>query len=627
MTVETFPAPPSRRGRSIAFKFAIAFIVGVVLVAGFGGAGLYAYGQQYTGRVLPGVSVGSTDLSGLAPDQARAAIESAYGSLGAGRIILAGPDGELTIGYGAIGRGPDTEMILGAALAAGRKGEPIPDLIAVPQTALHGATVDPAVTFDPAKLADAVAAAARTVDREPVDATLVIADGGSYQTTPSAEGRVVNQAALVSAISEQVGRLDAPAEIRLDLPFATAAPAVTTETVEAAKAAAGRMTADIVLTRGTDSWTIPSAKLRPLVSFSSDTLGEIVPVVDESGIDPLLKGIEKDLNQKAASATFRLNGSRVEVASASREGRTLDVAATHALIIETMTGRQSGTAGGSLEPVLATVTPGITSEQATDWASKMVRISKWTTWFPIWVRNGYGANIWVPAKFINGYVVSPGETFDFWKVVGPVTVARGFRPGNAIINGHADPLGAMGGGICSCSTTLFNAALRAGFKMGSRRNHFYYINRYPKGLDATVFKSGSSVQNMTWTNDTDYPVLIRGINTRSGSTGFVTFYLYSVPTGRKVVIGAPVVKNFKKASTDTIYTSTLPKGKRVLVEAPEDGFDVWRTITVYEDGKVLRSWTYYSHYGVVIGTLQVGTGGSGGGGGTPSPSPSPTPTP
>ena len=54
--------------------------------------------------------------------------------------------------------------------------------------------------------------------------------------------------------------------------------------------------------------------------------------------------------------------------------------------------------------------------------------------------------------------------------------------------------------------------------MGARRNHYYYIDRYPLGLDATVFISDSgSTQTMSWTNDTDYPVLIRGYKIRDGS--------------------------------------------------------------------------------------------------------------
>ena len=164
----------------------------------------------------------------------------------------------------------------------------------------------------------------------------------------------------------------------------------------------------------------------------------------------------------------------------------------------------------------------------------MRKVSEWTTYFPIAEKNAFGANIWIPAMDLDGHVVAPGDTFDFWKSIGPVTRARGYRDGGAIINGRTELQGALAGGICSTSTTLFNAALRAGYEMGARRNHYYYIDRYPLGLDATVFKSGSSTQTMEFTNDTRYPVLIRAYKIRNGGAGYVKFALYSVPTGRKV---------------------------------------------------------------------------------------------
>jgi vancomycin resistance protein YoaR len=202
-----------------------------------------------------------------------------------------------------------------------------------------------------------------------------------------------------------------------------------------------------------------------------------------------------------------------------------------------------------------------------------------------------------------------------------VTRSKGYRDGGAIINGKTEPLGALAGGICSCSTTLFNAALRAGYKMGARRNHYYYIDRYPVGLDATVFISGGgSKQTMSFVNDTKYPVLIRGINTRKGSIGYVTFRLYSVPVGRKVVIGNPTIKNRRTAHDTVQYTSSLRAGQSRRLEFPTNGFDVWRTVTVYENGKVLRKRTYFSHYATITGIVLRGKGT------VTKPTPTPTPT-
>ena len=626
MTTEPVPAAPHRP--SMGLRFAIAFVLGIVLVVSAGSGALYAYGQQYAGKVLPGVRIGDTDLSGLAPDAAANAIEAAYGSLGAGRVILAGPEGELTIGYAQIGRGPDTGAMLDAALGAGRLGQPVADLIGAPQTAIRGVTLTAAVTYDQGRLAAAVDAVAKAIDRSPVNATLTIEDDLSYSTTPSKAGRVVDRAALAAAIDAQISRLDAPAEIRLDVPFTTGEPSIGNEDVEVAATAAARMAVDLVLARGDDTWTIPAAGIRKLISFVATGDGSVVPVVDEAGINPLLAPIAKSVNQTARNATFKLSGSRVVVGQKAAEGRMLDTAATHGIVLDALMARQSGAPDAVLEPVVNATQPNVTTEEAEAVAPKMREISRWRTFFQIYVNNGFGANIWIPAKRINGYVVGPGETFDFWDAVGTPTRAQGYQQGGAIINGKTEPQGALAGGICSCSTTLFNAALRGGMKMGARRNHYYYIDRYPLGLDATVFISGSgSRQTMSFTNDTAYPVLIRGINTRSGSSGWVTFVLYSVPTDRTVVISAPVVKNRTTATDTRQNTSSLPKGRTERVEYPVNGMDVWRTVTVYEGGKVLRSKTYYSHYATITGILLVGTGGSSGGGPTPTPAPTPTPTP
>ena len=87
------PAARPRRRRSLALRFGVAFVFGFLLTVGIGAGALYAWGQQYDGRVLPGVRVGSTELGGLTREQAEAAIANAYGSLGTGQITLTGPDG------------------------------------------------------------------------------------------------------------------------------------------------------------------------------------------------------------------------------------------------------------------------------------------------------------------------------------------------------------------------------------------------------------------------------------------------------------------------------------------------------------------------------------------------------
>ena len=281
---------------------------------------------------------------------------------------------------------------------------------------------------------------------------------------------------------------------------------------------------------------------------------------------------------------------------------------TSSRVSDLLASRAEAATSAPVAPAMTITAPSLTTPEATAVIGRMTKISTWTTWFPISERNHFGANIWIPAMDIDGTVVDPGD--DIRLLEGRrdrslVPTANG--DGGAIINGKTEPQGALAGGICSSSTTLFNAVLRAGFKMGARRNHFYFIDRYPAGLDATVFKSGSgSTQTMSWTNDTAYPVLIRGYKIRSGGKGFVRYDIYSVPTGRKVVIGNPTIKNIRPAFDTVQYTTSMRSGTSKRIEFPVDGKDVWRTVTVYQNGKIIHQTTYYSHYARITGVTLIG---------------------
>ena len=233
------PTARPRRRRSFALRFGVSVVLGFMLAVGIGAGVLYAWGQQFDGRVLPGVRVGSTELGGLTREQAEAAIANAYGSLANGQITLTGPDGhKTTISYADVGRGPDTSALLDAALAAGRHGEPLANLIGGPQAAIHGVTLDSAVTYDRDKLAAAVETLATRIDQTPLDASVSAGKDGTFSVSPAKDGRAVDKAALLTALDQQLVALGTPESITVDVPVVSLAPAVATASAEAAKAAA-----------------------------------------------------------------------------------------------------------------------------------------------------------------------------------------------------------------------------------------------------------------------------------------------------------------------------------------------------------------------------------------------------
>jgi vancomycin resistance protein YoaR len=178
--------------------------------------------------------------------------------------------------------------------------------------------------------------------------------------------------------------------------------------------------------------------------------------------------------------------------------------------------------------------------------------------------------------------------------------------GGVIEGGKSNHTGAMGGGICSASTTMFNAAARAGLQIDERHAHFYYIYRYPVGLDATVFSNGSQVWDLKWTNDTPNPIVIRG-STTYGSKSTVTIQLWSLPLDRSVTFSPEFKANVVRAGDRTEYVTTLKPGQQNRAEYPTIGFDTSRTRTVTDStGKVIHQETWYSHYTKVDGILQIG---------------------
>jgi vancomycin resistance protein YoaR len=602
--------PPAghRRRPSLALRIGISFVLGFVLTASVGAGVLYAWGQQYDGRILPGVSIGSTALGGLTREQAEAAIAGAYGSLGTGQITLTGPDGHVTtISYADVGRGPDTSALLDAALAAGRQGEPLANLIGAPRAAIHGVTLDSVVAYDHDKLASAVDTLAATIDQAPANAFVSAGQGWTRSVSPAKDGRAVDKVALLTALDEQLSELDTPASITIAVPVASLAPAVPTASAEAAKAAADRMAADVVVAHGEDSWTIAGASLRPLISFSTAADRSITPVLDESGLDPILTRLAKKVNRPALDAGLKLVGGHVVAVGTSRDGRTLNAAGMKAAVVSEIAARQAGAAASPVGAVVKAIDPKLTTTDAKAFAPKMRVISSFSVYYWVIINNHWGGNIEAPATKINGTVVPAGAKFDFWKVVGDLHNLPGEGPGNAIEGGKITVTGAFGGGICTTSTTLFNAAFRAGMVPLARQNHNEFINRYPPGLDATVWIVGRTKQTMSFRNDTKYPILITRKITNAGNKRWLTFKIWSVPNGRTYKISNLVIHHGPRAIDTVVRDPTKPVGYYYRNNAPADGAKVWVTVSIYDHGKLHWTKRYFSNYPAVNGVLIKGT--------------------
>ena len=574
--------PFARPGR-VARLFAIGFLFGVLLVLG----GLIGFRQAFADRILPGVLIGGVDVGSLTPAAARAALVERFGPLENGTVEVRSSQATAAIPYARLGRRFDFDTMVGSAAAVGRGGSPFDEAVAGLRLLVRPVTLSPLVSFDRGRLTEELTAFSSSLRKEPLDAAVANSPAG-LAVSLSVTGERLDAAPLIPLIEAALLDPTTPAGISVTADMVRVAPAVSDDQARRARDLAAGIAADIVLTNGAKSWTIPAAQIRTWITFARSDEGYL-PVIDPAGVPDSLAKASQGVARKPREATFLRNRSgRILGVSASGAGLALDAEATTRAVVSILEARAHGASTeAKVKVAVAAVAPQLNTDEAVQIAPLMTRVGAWTTHYQVAAHNGFGANITVPARRLNGVVVQPGEVFDFWRALGEVSFRTGFRLGGAIVGGHSVEGKALAGGICAASTTLFNAAARGGFEILTRSPHWYYIKRYPVGLDATV----SQNQTMRFRNDTRYPVLIRGI----ASPGLVRFEIWSVPNGRTVSWSKPAISNVV-GGYDT-----------VRIEWPVDGMDVVVTRTVREaNGTVIHSDTFISHYHRMIGITLVG---------------------
>jgi vancomycin resistance protein YoaR len=428
----------------------------------------------------------------------------------------------------------------------------------------------------------------------------------------------VEATALRNGLAAAVSRPD-PADTRITIGTRSVSPTISTNDARVAAITAGLMSGTPLQLETDDdaTFTLEPATIAGLIAFAPADGRAIAPVLDREALTAWLAELAPDVEREPTNASFTWDANGVSGVVPAVEGRALDANASVGAVIDVLRSRGAGATAPIAALAMSLTPPALSTAAAETAAGQMQRISTWTTYYVPGEGNYWNANIHIPAWDLDGHVVAPGEWFSFWGDIGPVTTERGYGYGGVILGGRSVANGALAGGICSTSTTLFNTAMRAGLEIGARMNHSYYIERYPVGLDATVLKTDTWAQDMTFRNDTPDPVVIRSYT----GNGWVRFDLWGVQTGRTVSLSTPIITNRGTARETTVSNPNLAPGTSRRVEYPHNGFNAQVTRVVRDtDGNVLWENTWISYYRTVNGITEVGPA-------APPPPPSEEPEP
>ena len=592
-----FPGP-SRR--SFLLGFFGALVVAFMLLAGTS----IAVSVLSAGRIMPGVHVAGVPVGGLDRSAAEARLRDELPSATAGGLSVQVDGLPVEIPFAELGRTYAVEEMLDAAFGVARSGDLVSDAVSRLRVLAIPASVPAVITVEGEAAVDqAVADLVARFDATARDAVITREAGAGFVVEAAQVGARLDAEELRVALLAAM-KSTAPDPAPISVTTESLLPELTTEAATAAADSANLIIAEPLVLRGADE----PIRLRPvdlaaLIGFETLDGGSYGPVVDLGALRKVVRPLSAEVAQAPRNAGYRWGATGIVGVVPAAEGRELDVKTTVSRVADALRGRAASIAKRAVPLAIVSSAPALTTRAAEAAAPKMRRISTWTTYYVPGESNFWGANISIPANDLDGYVVAPGEWFSFWNGIGPVTPSRGYGYGGVIINGRSQPTGALAGGICSTSTTLFNAAMRAGLEIGERTNHSYYIDRYPVGLDATVLKTDTWVTDMTFRNDTRNPIVIRSYT----AAGMVRFDLWGISDGRTVTLSDAVKRNYGTARWTTVVNPNLRPGTSIIREYPHDGFDTSVTRWVRDaDGNLIHEDTWHSHYNVVNGITEVG---------------------
>ena len=492
-------------------------------------AGALTLRIAYDGRVLPGTRVAGVALGGAEPVDARRRLNALKAPNRS--VLVAGARRRFTVTAQQVRLRVDARRSTTRALDAGRDG--LLGLLVTPARALGlGRTVRPVYAIDADALERAIAGIAAQVDVSPFEGDLSI--GGArleVRIRPPRAGRLVDQPALVravaSALREGSRRVVLPVRRRQG-PSRAAVRRV------AAEATAYLEAGPVRLTGAGPPIRLSPRDVAPLLGVEArpGTGGSLVRLgVDRAAMVALIARVATrrdrrpvDARVNAAATTVLVEGKgsmswrprRAQVGvRRSRPGRAIQRQSAAAALAAAVRELRH-----EVELPVRRLSPRIATP-----AARRIRslIGTFTTRFACCQPRV--KNIRLIARAIDRTVVGPGEQFSLNHVAGPRTRARGFVPAPFIADGEL--VESVGGGVSQFSTTMYNAAYFAGLRLDSHRPHSFYIDRYPAGREATL-DYGSI--DLTWTNDTNAPILVRASATASS----VSVSIYGANGGRRV---------------------------------------------------------------------------------------------
>lgn len=525
---------------------------------------LYVTGYVLTGSRLPAnAAIGGTDVGGMSPAAARAALQEQARERADQPVVLQHEDQTFEIA------GEDAGLSLDPAAsvrAAGGKSSWDPrDMIAL---FVGSHEHDLVFDVDDDAMDSVLASLVESVEVPVTEALITFPDAEPKIAQEPADGLVVRRADTVDLITSRYLVTDEPA----DVPTEVAVPVVDDEGLQRAvtEIAEPAVAEPVIIKVADKTVSLPVTAYAPALRVEPVD-GAMTPVIDPEKLAGPLTDATTGIGKKAVDATVEIqNGEPVVVPGKEGVGLQPQEMAEKLVPVLTETGEARAVQIGA-----DVVEPEFTTEDA-EALNIVEKISEFTTYYPhAEYRN---INQGRAAEILNGTILEPGEEFSFNDTVGERTAANGFTSGSVINRGRF--VDELGGGVSQVVTTTYNAAFFAGLEDIEHHPHAFYIDRYPVGREATVYFGSLDLR---FRNNLENGVLIRAYVNRStpGGRGEMTVQMWGTKE-YDVQAGASARRNFREPQT------RYDPSPDCTGQSPLTGFDIDIYRTLSQGGKVVK---------------------------------------
>jgi len=561
-----------------------SFIAASIAATGAGAAAVLP--ARHQGQFYPGARAENVDLSGFTRSQGNAVLRATFASFEQEALTFTYEDRTWSASLADLGMAIDYGSMLDQAWALGR------------DAGLGGRY---AVLLDQGE--DRNVPLVLTRKAEVLDAYL--ADIAAEIAVPARDARLVRRGSEIQILADQTGsELDidqarddvqaavqhsTPSEIALgtlDIP-----PDVTAADLEGAKEDAVVLVSDpIVIELDEVSWELTSNDLTSALMIPKDGAARL----DTSTFTPVLTNFAEEARREPTNAVLGWDGD-LFVVEDDKNGRETDIAELEELIAAA-----AATEDRTVEMPMKAIKAEVRADNLDTLGIDQV-IAEGSSSFA-GSSEARAENVRVASGHISNTLIAPGAQFSFNRNLGPISLDMGYVEGK-IISGDWTA-NDLGGGVCQVSTTVFRAALWAGFKFEEWNPHswrlaFYEADGSPPGMDAAIYQPNEA-EGETWeadlkfTNPLDSWLLLQMVV--EGETA--TAQLCGAPLDYSVEIDRPKVSAPIKPPRKPVekINPKLRKGERKRVQNAAPGYKVELTRRLLQGGQVIDSGVFESPY-------------------------------